>query len=1446
VIIGYNAPTSTVFVSAVNQVESIPMHDISLEAEDPYDHTDHEEHFHVPEGMFWEKVNGLHKFGAKKPKCCYCTGCGILWLFAIVIILNMGAGTGMIVFSATSIPFYLWGDFTAVLRSDATYWGSVECTHSFDSVPPQVREQGGYNPRLQIFYREKENMFTPDYLEKLAEFEEDDILAKKDWENEMCLLVYEDDNSTRCTRGSQAVHFFAKNDDYFPTEYDDFPSIQNTLAYYNSLMYNTDQTITKENLDLTEENIDRIAEFWASYGREGEGLDNQDYFAGKTPPRLQYFDNQECVAQYTACENALTSYNLNTCSDGFEDFSDDVKVELALDGVTDCSGLKVFLAEVGFGCDDSLAYFGTEAAGHVLRENCCAECFEDWFGTSLDTTNCASESSVDDKLSACIEHMNGEYFTYFSVTLQNGVSEQEMETAIKNMLTDYFGIQDYMTDYILVTVVDDGIIANKQGITVEYPWETKSTAAASYLTTSQAVAALNGELGLTNDVTEATMIADVILDNDLMRPELRTYTVANKMFEVVDGEFGSSSDVSVGMKSTAVISTFKMGIPLEGYASDAGLVDQYADLGQFCWDNYNDKLLSGISGLDVFWNCNNMDLAQTSNKLGSDIQLVLATITFISVYMIFTTGSYFLAANGMFMIFFNFFPAMAFYAIVSPFFGILHVMAVFIVLSVGADDVFVLLDTWAQTNVIYGNKPIEARMTHTLGHAGKVMMTTSLSTTVSFLANCTSAIPAISTFGWFCGILIICNYANVCLFFPTVLMVHEFFFSGENNDHVGCPEKCQACSGFCRCGCRSEMKDLQQQIDDGMKEKIDPNAKRPIDKWMGTTFYGFIHHYKILIIIALLLVFCIFLGQATKLETDPNPPNVHPTKKGKDGYNYSSYWAEFGQTFTRQVSEDNVFAWVVFGITGTGLPSDRGVSSRKKTESINDGGIRGPGEGNVQYDDNFNIFGSQEMGFLEAICEDMLTGERYDDASTRLVSTQSEGSADVVACPIVDFRNWIWSGSSRATWNFDDGIDPYTLNTLDADLKTCMEAEDYGFHTPGTWPIEGKFNNLKRFSDFMGDDVDLSKFGAALGQPNRAFFSDTLWLKTENYDFGTGVEGCTSDSIFRLKFLKMTVKLDATRTMMYGDGIDLYEKWEQWLDRWLQGDTVDQTQTGYTPNTDHCDLYSDQSSCIATNGCSYDANGDTPCFPTTVSYPGTVPEGVQAAFITDQQFFAYYYLQEKLIGECYFGIGLAIGLAFVILNIATGNWVISLISTLIIGMLVLMVMGFTVMQDWKLGMLEAVIYVMVVGMSVDYVVHLAEAYLESKKLRRSERVSEMLETRAFSVLSGAVSTAGGIFWLLFAYVLMFVKFSTIMFFLVCASLIYSVIFFAAVLDMIGPEYEFGNWSASYKDWQQVRDGKMTYSQCFHHCVTPSKEIQASRSTPTHSSENEIMKGKVEA
>merc|ERR1711972_684736 len=202
--------------------------------------------------------------------------------------------------------------------------------------------------------------------------------------------------------------------------------------------------------------------------------------------------------------------------------------------------------------------------------------------------------------------------------------------------------------------------------------------------------------------------------------------------------------------------------------------------------------------------------------------------------------------------------------------------------------------------------------------------------------------------------------------------------------------------------------------------------------------------------------------------------------------------------------------------------------------------------------------------------------------------------------------------------------------------------------------------------------------------------------------------------------------------------------------------------------------------------------------------------------VTNGGFFSYFFIQKQIIREAYFGIGLSLLLAYVILTLATQNFLMALYSCATILAIVICVMGFTVANDWKLGVIEAVIYVMVVGMSVDYVVHLSEAYLASGKELRVDRTRRMLGIVGSAVLSGAMSTMIGIFWLLFATVMIFLKFGAFIFFLVAVSCTFSLVSFTAAMSAIGPEGDKG-------------DIRVLYLNCKRRC-SGAKEVEENMST----------------
>lgn len=80
------------------------------------------------------------------------------------------------------------------------------------------------------------------------------------------------------------------------------------------------------------------------------------------------------------------------------------------------------------------------------------------------------------------------------------------------------------------------------------------------------------------------------------------------------------------------------------------------------------------------------------------------------------------------------------------------------------------------------------------------------------------------------------------------------------------------------------------------------------------------------------------------------------------------------------------------------------------------------------------------------------------------------------------------------------------------------------------------------------------------------------------------------------------------------------------------------------------------------------------------------------------------------------------GFAFVVLCIATRNIIMSILSLFTVACVIVSIISIMVMKGWELGSNEALAIVIVIGFSVDYVVHLAADYTHSAKKSRNDKM----------------------------------------------------------------------------------------------------------------------------
>lgn len=163
-----------------------------------------------------------------------------------------------------------------------------------------------------------------------------------------------------------------------------------------------------------------------------------------------------------------------------------------------------------------------------------------------------------------------------------------------------------------------------------------------------------------------------------------------------------------------------------------------------------------------------------------------------------------------------------------------------------------------------------------------------------------------------------------------------------------------------------------------------------------------------------------------------------------------------------------------------------------------------------------------------------------------------------------------------------------------------------------------------------------------------------------------------------------------------------------------------------------------------------------------------------------------------LVDSAISGIGIGLALAIIVLTLATTNVIVGFMATLTIAMVTCGILGLIPILGWSLGVFESLNLTLVVGLAVDYVVHLADGYMELEGEDRVARVKYTLGHVGISVFSGACTTLGSSIFMLAAKIIFFQQFGIFIFCTIGLSILYSLLLFTTVLALIGPEGEVGS------------------------------------------------------
>ena len=186
------------------------------------------------------------------------------------------------------------------------------------------------------------------------------------------------------------------------------------------------------------------------------------------------------------------------------------------------------------------------------------------------------------------------------------------------------------------------------------------------------------------------------------------------------------------------------------------------------------------------------------------------------------------------------------------------------------------------------------------------------------------------------------------------------------------------------------------------------------------------------------------------------------------------------------------------------------------------------------------------------------------------------------------------------------------------------------------------------------------------------------------------------------------------------------------------------------------------------------------------------PNGANKMIATGGFSWMWQITQRALVRAMFIGIAVMLGVSVLILSLATMNWAIAILTTLVIAGVVATLLGVIYLIGWELGITESVGVVISVGYSFDGAAHIATAYIESKSETRYDKTRDAMTDLGISILFGAITTLLAGTMLLPAVITFFVKFAILITITILSSMLWALVFLPAILLTVGPTGSFGS------------------------------------------------------
>ncbi|XP_064621245.1 protein dispatched homolog 1-like [Lineus longissimus] len=722
-----------------------------------------------------------------------------------------------------------------------------------------------------------------------------------------------------------------------------------------------------------------------------------------------------------------------------------------------------------------------------------------------------------------------------------------------------------------------------------------------------------------------------------------------------------------------------------------------------------------------YGNTGHLYWAKIAHIIYGDLYLLIGSLIFIFIFTWLLTTSLWVTTWGIFSIVTSFVCANLIYnvGIGYKFFGIFNVLALYLVLGVGVDDLYVFFNTWKM--LAREQNQLDQILDLTCRRAGFSMLITSVTTMAAFFVSSFSPILPISAFGTFAGLTILVNYISVMVFFPTVVAVYHVHFKVKNClcCSLPCCERLQEpdfSSRYCdtsRNMTQSLKKDLGVQF--GSTETGCAAIHRNVLHWFGEKYSRFVSHSIMRWVI--IAAFGVLVGyMAYSLSNSELDGTDIQILKHDDPFEIAR---NMRLTAFHPNKHDN--PRIVINLMWGLRPQDMSKCKFLEYEEHK------PCTGHSVWDSQFDINLPENQIALLGFCEKLLNVTGEMKSKLKLVPDPKEPEKNQLVCIMKIFNDFLKAESLNACYQPNADL---SLPITTSKLQMLIDCHQDIFLNISAAAIRRPFEVAIQYWLYIVHDSS----GRSTLKDNLGFLATSSVLLTRPEAIGIKIVEA------KIQFLLILVTTSGRSfTMPDDERIEMKNSWEEFLANEI----------------------------------------------------ATFPKSLQGGFLTVVGWSLLTTIQD-IMHHAFTGLGIGTAISFVTVLMGTRNIIVSLLSLLTLGSIVICIVGIIPLAGWKLGILEGLNMCFVVGLAVDYTVHMAQAYSMSIYSQRSERIRDSLQHVAISILSGAATTLGASCFMFLCRVHFFLQFGIFIFATIGFSILFALVFFPALLSVLGPSGTFGN------------------------------------------------------